>query len=60
MGDNSTYFVKKMSGGIFEVFSTINQGRRYIEANGFGEKVKNKYATGNTLCTLSHHYHYQN
>jgi hypothetical protein len=43
MGDNSTYFVKKMSGGIFEVFSTINQGRRYIETNGFGEKVKNKY-----------------
>jgi hypothetical protein len=49
-----------MSGGISEVFSTINQGRLYIEANGFGEKVKNKYATGNTLCTLSHHYHYQN
>jgi hypothetical protein len=33
-----------MSGGISEVFSTINQGRRYIEANGFGEKGKNKYA----------------
>jgi hypothetical protein len=49
-----------MSGGISEVFSTINQGRLYIEANGFWRKSQNKYATGNTLCTLSHHYHYQN
>jgi hypothetical protein len=35
-----------MSGGtgISAVFSTINQGRRYIEANGFWRKVQIKYA----------------
>jgi hypothetical protein len=38
MGDNSQYFVEKMSGGISEVFSTINQGGCYIEANAFLRK----------------------
>ena len=35
-----------MSGGIgiSKVFSTINQCRRYIEANGFWRKVQIKYA----------------
>jgi hypothetical protein len=35
---------KNISGGISVVFSKINQGRCYIEANAFCEKANIKYA----------------
>jgi hypothetical protein len=61
MGDNSKYFVEKKCREAYLKFS--QQSTRAVSTlkqMAFGEKVKNKYATGTTLCTLSHHYHYQN
>ena len=75
MGDNSQYFVEKKCREAYRKFSQQStRAVSTLKQMAFGEKFKNKYAkknkkktmdkfedtTGNTLCTLSHHYNYQN